>query len=173
MRALVIVESTFGNTRAVAEAIAEGLATRADVQVRDADASPAELSADVDLLVVGGPTHGFGLSRIGTRSSGAAGREPHTTAGAGLREWLERLHPARAGVAAVAFDTRINSPKVPGSAARAARRRLARLGFDVARSPESFFVSGREGPLAPGELDRARSWGRALATPEELTHRTA
>ena len=173
MRALVIVESTFGNTRAVAEAIAEGLATRADVQVRDVGMSPAELSADVDLLVVGGPTHTFGLSRVGTRANAVAGHAPQAITGAGLREWLERLHPARAGVAAVAFDTRINSPKVPGSAARAARRRLARLGFDVARPPESFFVSGREGPLAPGELDRARSWGRALAAPEELTHRTA
>jgi len=173
MRALVIVESTFGNTRAVAQAIAEGLATGADVRVEGVDRCPAELSADVDLLVVGGPTHAFGLSRVGTRANALAGDDALPPAGSGLREWLDRLHPARAGVAAVAFDTRINSPKVPGSAARAARRRLARLGFDVGRPPESFFVSGREGPLAPGELDRARSWGRALATPEALTDRTA
>ena len=70
-------------------------------------------------------------------------------------------------------DTRINSPKVPGSAARAARRRLARLEFEIVAPPESFFVTGREGPLAPGELDRARSWGRGLATRVPPAHRTS
>ncbi|MHB1491700.1 hypothetical protein GALL_455760 [mine drainage metagenome] len=173
MRALVIVESSFGNTRAVAEAIAEGLASGADVQVQDVDDGPAELPGDIDLLVVGGPTQAFGLSRAGTRASAVTGREPLAHDGRGLREWLDGLRPARTGVSAAAFDTRINSPKVPGSAARAARRRLARLEFEVVAPPESFFVTGREGPLAPGELDRARSWGRDLASSEPRTHRTA
>ena len=53
MRALVIVESSAGNTRAVAEAIAEGLASSADVQVQEVDDGPPELPADLDLLVVG------------------------------------------------------------------------------------------------------------------------
>ncbi|HUX72006.1 MAG TPA: flavodoxin domain-containing protein [Cellulomonadaceae bacterium] len=172
MRALVIVESSFGNTRAVAEAIAEGLASGAEVQVQDVDDGPAELPADIDLLVVGGPTQAFGLSRAGTRTSAVTGREPQAHSGSGLREWLERLRPARTGVAAAAFDTRINSPKVPGSAARAARRRLDRLEFDVVAPPESFFVTGREGPVAPGELDRARSWGRHLAAAEPQTDLT-
>ena len=86
-----------------------------------------------------------------------------------MREWLDGLRPMRTGVSAAAFDTRLNSPTVPGSATR---RRLARLELEVVAPPESFFVTGREGPLAPRELDRARSWGRDLAASEPRTHRT-
>ena len=173
MRALVIVESSAGNTRAVAEAIAEGLASSADVQVQEVDDGPPELPADLDLLVVGGPTQTVGPSRAGARASGGTGREPLASGGRGVPEWLDGLRPVRAGVSAAAFHTRINSSKVPGSAARAARRRLARLEFEIVAPPESFFVTGREGPLAPGELDRASSWGRGLATRVPPTHRTS
>ncbi len=167
MRALVIVETPSGSMREVAEAIAEGLARGAEVQVQDVDEGPAELPADLDLLVVGGPTRAHGPRLADT------GRDPLSHAGRGLREWLDGLGPVRAGVSAAAFDTRINSPKVPGSAARAARRRLARLDFEVVAPPESFFVTGREGPPAPGELERARSWGRGLATTVPPAHRTS
>jgi hypothetical protein len=32
----------------------------------------------------------------------------------------------------------------------------------VIADPESFFVEDSEGPLAEGELDRARAWGASL-----------
>ena len=55
MRATVICESAFGNTRAIAEAIAEAL----DAEVLTAG-DPIELD-EVDLLVVGAPTHVHGI----------------------------------------------------------------------------------------------------------------
>jgi flavodoxin len=67
MRALVVYESMFGNTRLVASNIADGL--RADYEVTVvpvAEATP-ELVAAADLLVAGAPTHMHGLPSGWTR----------------------------------------------------------------------------------------------------------
>ena len=88
MRALVVVESVFGNTRRIAEAISSGLSAQIDVRLVDVAEAPTEL-AGVDLVVVGGPTHAFGLSRAGTRQSAAQQAEDGlVSSGIGLREWL-------------------------------------------------------------------------------------
>ena len=57
MRALVVVESVFGNTRRIAEEVARGLAPGLgdSGQVRVADAGdPGDSLDGVDILVVGG-----------------------------------------------------------------------------------------------------------------------
>ncbi|HLM17565.1 MAG TPA: flavodoxin family protein, partial [Acidimicrobiia bacterium] len=65
--AMVVYESMFGNTRAVAEAIADSLARHFDrVDVLEADVAPLTLDG-VSLVVVGAPTHAFGMSRPSTR----------------------------------------------------------------------------------------------------------
>src|SRR5438045_2722421 len=69
MRAVVIYESMYGNTHLVAEAIADGLRSGADATVLAAHDSDAEALTDVDLVVVGGPTHVHGMSRASTRKS--------------------------------------------------------------------------------------------------------
>ena len=62
-----------------------------------------------------------------------------------------------------AFDTKVRKPRLPGSAAHAAARRLRKKGGRMSVPPETFFyVLDYEGPLAPGELDRARAWGARL-----------
>ena len=75
MTSLVVVESSFGNTRAVAEAITEGLGP--GTVLVDVGEAPDDLSG-FDLVVVGGPTHAFGMSRPSTRDDAArqAGHEP-------------------------------------------------------------------------------------------------
>jgi len=40
---------------------------------------------------------------------------------------------------------------------------LRHHGYALLVEPESFLVTGNEGPLEPGELDRAREWGEAVA----------
>lgn len=162
-RALVVYESMYGNTESVARAIADGLATRVAVDVLEVGAAPAAPDDDVALLVVGGPTHAFGMSRPSTRRDAAdkVGRAV-VSRGPGVREWLDALRP-QAGRQAASFDTRVARPRLPGSAARAVGRRLHRSGATAADTPHSFFVKGSEGPLVDGELDRARAWGAGLA----------
>ena len=68
------------------------------------------------------------------------------------------------GVATATFDTRLRWPVfLSGSAARGIARALERKGSRLVAPPESFFVNGREGPLAEGELERAGSWAETLA----------
>lgn len=164
MRALIIVESLAGNTRAVAQAIATGLVPTMEVTTVDVAAAGSTVPDDVDLLLVGAPTHAHGLSRPGTRRSVAVQKESgHGDAAIGVREWLAGLH-AKPGTPTVTFDTRLSGPRwLTGSAARSAARRLAHLGLQVAAPAESFIVHGSPGSLDTGELDRARSWGQQLA----------
>lgn len=162
MRALVVFESMFGNTEAIARAVAQGLATAVDVEVIDVPSAPGAVPEGVDLLVVGGPTHALGLSRPETRRTASEqdGWRASTTAW-GLREWLDALPSAPPAVAACTFDTRVKRPRLPGSAARKAQRRLRRLGFRIAAPATSFWVGGTPGPLLDGE--EARAWAEGLA----------
>lgn len=162
MRSMVILESMFGNTRLVAEAIADGIGTSILVDLVRVDEAPPEIQSDVVLLVVGGPTHAFGMSRPRTREDAMTQKgDGPRSAGNGMREWLASITGGKRPVAA-AFDTRIDKPRVPGSAARAAEKRLRKLGFPLATRAESFYVSGTSGPLVEGELERARRWGETL-----------
>ena len=167
MRALVVVESSFGNTLTIARAVAEGLGRFMTVDICGVGDAPGEIEDGVDLVVVGGPTQAFGMSRPGTRRD-AARQAGHSTAPKiGVREWLAS---APIGIRrAAAFDTRINKGWVPGSAARGIARRLSRLGATLVADPESFRVVGMPGPLAAGELDRGRRWGAQLATTITVT----
>lgn len=166
MDAIVVYESVFGNTRAIADAVAEGLGSVPVVSVREA----AKRREPVDLLVVGGPTHMHGLSTARSRRLAAEGAhedgadrvEAGATEEPGLRSWLRDLPPS-AATRVAAFDTRLDkAPWVTGVAARGIARRLRRHGMDVV-STESFLVEDSEGPLLEGELDRARAWGIELA----------
>ena len=48
-----------------------------------------------------------------------------------------------------------------GSAARGVARRLRKRGYSVVGT-ESYLVDDSEGPLHPGEVDRARAWAAGL-----------
>lgn len=170
MKTLVVHESHFGNTRAVAEAVADGIADgtglgRAEhVTVVDVTDAPDRLAADVDLLVVGAPTHAFSMSRASTRRDALGqGAEPgHDVRG--IREWLATLALDGAAPTVATFDTRVTAVRrLPGSAAHAAGRSVVRHHLGEVVDSASFFVDDSHGPLADGELDRARAWGRALA----------
>jgi hypothetical protein len=166
MRALVVYESMFGNTEKIASAVAAGLAAYAEVSVREVSGAPRELD-DLDLLVVGAPTNGYGLSRPQSRASAAqmASADGLISAQAGLREWLADLAETRPWAPAAAFDTSLNKPRwLVGSAARQAAKQLRRRGHPLLAQPESFHVAGTMGPLVDGELDRARTWGATIGT---------
>lgn len=161
MKALVVYESLFGNTEVIARAIAAGLRDRFEVTVADVATMPRAVG--MDLLVVGGPTHAFGMSRPSTREQATQqGTVRDGAVDAGVREYLD-CSPTLPGTAAAAFDTKVNKPLLPGSAAHRVQRHLRRLGCRIAMPAESFHVTGTLGPLAGGEEERARHWGATLA----------
>ncbi|OGO55775.1 MAG: hypothetical protein A2V85_02260 [Chloroflexi bacterium RBG_16_72_14] len=168
MRALVVYESMFGNTRAVALAIADGIAAHVAVDAIEVAQAPRTVPDDVALLVVGGPTHAHGMTTPRTRTDAAerAG-DRLVSRGQGMREWLEAVRPGPGTIVTAAFDTRIKGPELLwGSAAKGAAKQLAAAGFQNAQA-HSFIVEGPTGPqfdrLLTGELDRAREWGKTLA----------
>ncbi|WP_147796780.1 flavodoxin [Cellulomonas sp. Y8] len=179
MRAHVVYESLFGNSHAVAEAVAAGLraaAPGADVSVVNVLAAPDALRTD--LVVVGGPTHAFSLSRPETRRSRPdhlddpearlrADAEPGADTGRGVREWLEALE-APEGTPAAAYDTRVDRP-VPKRASAGMAKRLRRAGCRVVLPPAGFHVVGMHGPLVDGELARATAWAGEVARAAGLT----
>ena len=163
MRALVVYESMFGNTEEIARAVAEGLAETLDVDIHEVRTAPEPGAHPTDLVVVGGPTHAFSLSRPSTRGEAIEKGATHGSREMGLREWIGRLEGGVHRERVATFDTRAEKVRhLPGSAARKATRLLRHDGFQSAGS-ESFFVSDVDGPLLPGEQDRATAWGRQLA----------
>ncbi len=165
MEALVVYESMYGNTAHVAQAIGRGLQEHG-VAARVAtvgDVVPESVE-EVDLVVVGGPTHAHGMSRESTRAAARKDEKnsyEQPTVGPGLRDWLDRLPPGTR--AAAAFDTRIDAaPVLTGSAAKGIARHLTRRGYHLVVPRESFLVN-KENRLTAGELNRAESWGAAVA----------
>ena len=162
MKAIVVYESMFGNTERVASAIADGLRRTVDTDLVEIGSIRADAAGRVDLLVVGGPTQGFSLSRKASKGTAAKVPPGREFAGGGLREWIEALPDTR-HVEFVAFDTRFRKPWwLTGSAARAVASRLRRKGYGQIAPPESFFVTHAAGPLFDGEAARAKAWGGAL-----------
>jgi hypothetical protein len=151
----------FGNTRLIARAIADGLSRRMPVEV--ADVADAPTVSQTTLLIVGAPTHAFGLSRPQTRGTAVQQGGSAAAAEVGVREWLSRTGRLD-GVPVASFDTRVARPRMPGSAARKAIRLLKQLGGRPVAPPASFYVIGTPGPLVDGERARATAWGELIAT---------
>ncbi len=182
MRALVLHESLFGNTRTIAEAVAEGLREArpdADIDSRGVD-DLVDLPTDLDLLVLGAPTHFWGLTRTISRAMEsqyerrlpqaliAGGDNRRAAATSGMRDVVAALPQGR-GRAAAAFDTCM-SGRLTGGARRELAGRLERAGYQLVAEPQTFLVQAVAGPLRHGEVDRARAWGRALARTLDQHH---
>lgn len=155
MKAFLVYDSYFGNTEKIAQAIGAALEAQFELRMSKMSEMTADLLQGADLLVVGSPTRAFTLSDR-------------------TKEFLASL-PAGGlqGVRAAAFDTRMLAADVNnavytffsgifGFAAPKIAKRLEKKGANLILPPEGFAVTGGEGPLKDGELERAAAWGRAL-----------
>jgi flavodoxin len=148
MKILIVYDSLFGNTRQIAQAVAEAC-TGHEVQVIQAkDAQAVQLSGQ-DFLFVGSPTHG--------------GRPSEET-----KKFLDRIPPASIkDLKAATFDTGIPVEgqgrftrwilRIFGYAAKRIAKPLQARGARIV-GMETFFVLEKEGPLREGELGRAKQW---------------
>jgi hypothetical protein len=100
MRALVVFEPMFGNTKTIADAVAAGLASKIDVDTVSVARAPIRIPDDVELVVAGGgdrtllepanrPHRGkasrFGSGDAGQRSSSSGVIEREELGAAPLR----------------------------------------------------------------------------------------
>ncbi len=146
MNTLVIYFSKFGNTQMIAEAIAGALNSEGNVRVINSEELSATDINGADLVVMGSPTHRMNLPEA-------------------VRPVFERL-PKRIlrGIPVAAFDT---SYKMSWwlnhfTAGKRLAQKLRKLGGKQVVPPEIFLVTGREGPLYDGEIERAREWAESL-----------
>jgi len=138
MKALVIYDSTYGNTEKIARAIGEVIGGQVSLV---GEVIPANLNG-FDLLFVGSPTHGGWYTE-------------------GMRDLL-KASPALEGVSVAVFDTRTKK-SIFGFAAPRIARNLEKNGGKLAAPPEGFIVLGIQGPLLDGELERAAIWAQDIA----------
>jgi flavodoxin len=145
MKALVIYYSEYGNTEELARAIAHQLGDTGWSRLVAVDEFEMPDLLGIDLLVVGAPTQMHGISPA-------------------MRNFLDGLPDGCLhNIVATAFDTRLSGIKLlTGSAATGIAKRLEKKGAYLVAAPESFIVSGREGPLAVGEGERAIQWAEGL-----------
>jgi flavodoxin len=142
MKAVVLYDSAYGNTKTVAEAVASRLGHGASaVPVDGFDAAALHPG---DLLVVGSPINGW---KPTAKISGTL---------------TNLAHRGLAGVKAAAFDTRVKA-FFHGDAARKMTRALTAAGASIVAKPMGFYVKGSEGPLVDGEKERAAAWAADLA----------
>ena len=146
-RAVVIFESLWGNTEKVARAVAAGLS---ESEVADVSTRPFPPSEDVDLLVAGGPTHAFSMTRPRTRADARSQGATQGGEGPGLREWLDALPNGPHHQRVATFDTRVGKARhLPGSAAKSAGKQARRHGYETV-TRQSFWVHRRRGPSLRG-----------------------
>jgi hypothetical protein len=164
MKSIVVYESYWGNTAAVAKAIAEGLGS--DARAMSTTEAKGEALAGAGLIVAGSPIIAFHLPSEKTRSDMAAKPDkkapsPPDFSHPSMRSWLESLPQNSGGVRAAAFETGFKLS--PGGAAGTILKILQGLGYESFAKKQRFLVNSSYGPMREGELDRAKAWGAELA----------
>ena len=144
MKSLVIYDSRFGNTKEIAEIVAE---VTGGETLCVTDFTPSML-AEVDLVIIGSPIHGWHPSEA-------------------TSNFLAHLEASELkGKYVAAFDTGYAS-RLSGSAADRIMKALKKAGGIPLIPTHKFIVEGAEGPLGPDETTRANVWGHELKTEYE------
>lgn len=143
MNVWVLYESRLGNTAQLAEAMAQAMTQWA--RVRLLTVNQADTPSGVHLLLIGIPSHRH------SRPNGAL-------------DWVRRL-PSGAlnGVWVSVFEIRYEPLRwLQVSPTWKIGRALLRRGGRYAAPPESFFLTGHEGPIAEGEILRGCAWATQM-----------
>lgn len=154
MRTLILYDSLHGNTKKIAESISNGFPSKDTVEVVSTEIVTFEKLKNIDLLIVGSPTHGG-------------------TAKPTLLTFLKDIpNQYLKDIKIAAFDTRFLESKLGfalkllvrtiGYAAPKISKILISKGGVQIVEPEGFIVNDTEGPIAEGEEKRAQEWGKKI-----------
>jgi flavodoxin len=141
VKTLIIYDSNLGNTKLIAEEIAQKLDGDAKA-VSVSDFNKSDLS-EASTVIFGSPIIGWRPTEKMIAFMGALGHDS-------LKEKK-----------ATAFDTRIKL-FIHGDAKMKMVKTLEDLGAEIFITPEHFFVKGKEGPLFDGEVERAGGWAKEI-----------
>jgi len=155
MKALIIYDSVFGNTEKVAQSIGAALGLQGQVETLLVGQVTLDQLRGLEVLIVGSPTRSF-------RPTPA------------ISQFLKALPKNHlAGINVAAFDTRIWLNTIDsaafrflvdkgGYAANTMAKALTKQGGNLIVPPEGFLITGEQGPLKEGELERAAEWAREI-----------
>jgi menaquinone-dependent protoporphyrinogen IX oxidase len=152
MKGIVVYDTSYGNTKKIAETIAETL-RESGIEVDLFDVKDAKLSAkDYDFLVLGSPTRFGTMSFAIRRFLGKVKTE----------EWMSKPFAA--------FDTenpenieKARAEKKEWSAAEKISEKLRDKKMNELLPVLKAVVSGQKGPLKEGEIERTKEYARELA----------
>jgi flavodoxin len=156
MKICIVYDSAFGNTKQVAEAMAQALEKDAEVTLKQVSEMEKSNLDGLNLLIVGSPTQKFTMLPA-------------------MKAFLKKIPSGKLkGVKVAAFDTRIPEAEINkikilkffvalfGYAAEKIGKTLIGKGGAPISKPEGFYVGGTEGPLLEKELERAKAWAQSL-----------
>jgi len=146
LKAIVIYDTKFGNTEKIANSLAAGINEMGyDVDVIYVENIQLDKITEYDLVAIGGPTHGFGIS-------------------APIRKFIKRMEQVDLrNKKAFAFDTK-SKGGIWGSAAKGIEKRLSKMGMEIVKPSASAIVLGLKGPLQEGSGAMFRQIGAELAS---------
>lgn len=149
---LVIYDSVYGNTKKIADEIASELPGSRLMHVSEIE---PKMLKEFDLLIFGCPTHGGNATKDMAKLIKSIGPE-----------YLR-------GKKFAAFDTWVSQEgknffakkfiSIISHASPRFSKELVKKGGVLIAEPVGFLVKEKEGPLADGELDRARGWAKNLS----------
>ncbi len=170
MRALVVFESMFGDTKDVADAVARGLAEEMQVQTLEVGTAPGVVDPEIDVLIVGGPTHAFGMSRPGTREDAVKQSEGAGVLSGklGIREWLATVQVSPQ-LQVAAFDTRVYKPHLPGLGRARRRAPVAPVGLHRFRARPELLRGRNQGSAGRRRAGSCVPLGQAAVRPRGPT----
>ena len=146
MKAIIVYESMFGNTKKVAEAIAENLNNIEKIETvikTTKDVDPTEV-LDFDLILIGSPNHMGGPTR-------------------GIKKFIGKLEKiGLRGKKGATFDTYVR--KNVNKAVRKMERKITEKvpGLEVVTSGLSVKVGGISGPVLEEELHKCKEFTNTI-----------
>ncbi|HUU64922.1 MAG TPA: flavodoxin domain-containing protein [Dehalococcoidales bacterium] len=147
-KAIVVYESKYGNTKRVAEAIAEGMREVPGVEAVLSEVKEVELDklTEFDAILVGSPNH------MGSATKG-------------IRKFIDELGRLSPGVKlAAVFDTYIGRDFE--KAVKKMEKQIGEKvpGLKLAAPGLSIKVEGMKGPISEGELPKGKEFGVKMAS---------
>jgi flavodoxin len=157
MQVLILYESFFGNTQKIAETIGAAIEGAEEVNIREISTIDPKSFDHPDLLIIGSPTRGF---RPSPATIAFLANLPKNS----LKDQMVAAYDTRIALSYIKSGVLRFFVKAGGYAAKIIERKMKQKGGIPILPCEGFCVTGNEGPLLDGEIERAKEWASNIKT---------